>query len=156
VSRRVTFIDTSVLVEILHVPGKSQCHEEIAEQLRARIDARESMILPTAAIIETGNHIAQVADGGARRHLGESLAKMLRAAMADHPPWTLNGARWDGKLLALICDGARGSPPLPEMMSQKVGVGDVSILAEAEAYEARVASVSVAIWTLDAGLAAYA
>lgn len=36
-----------------------------------------------------------------------------------------------------------------------IGVGDVSILAEAEAYERRVANVAVSIWTLDAGLSAY-
>lgn len=155
-SRPVTFIDTSVLVEVLKVPGMCQHHVEITTQLRDRIGARESMILPTAAIIETGNHIAQVANGGARRLLGVALVKLLQAAIADNPPWTLNGASWDSELLSAICDGARGCPPLPEMLSQQVGVGDVSILAEAEAYEGRVASVSVAIWTLDAGLAAYA
>jgi hypothetical protein len=42
------------------------------------------------------------------------------------------------------------------MAVQRIGVGDVSILAEAEAYERRVANVVVAIWTLDAGLKAYA
>ncbi|HEX4344931.1 MAG TPA: hypothetical protein VHZ31_05165 [Solirubrobacteraceae bacterium] len=61
----MTFIDTSVLVEILKVPGKSQNHERVTAELRARVESQESMILPTAAIIETGNHIAQVDDGTA-------------------------------------------------------------------------------------------
>lgn len=155
-SRAVTFIDTSVLVEVLRVPGKSQRHQEVAAELRARVESRESMILPTAAIIETGNHIAQVADGALRRTLAVGLARLLEATVINTAPWTLNGARWDGDLLTAICGGARGCPPLPEMAAQKVGVGDVSILAEAEAYERRVANVEVSIWTLDAGLMAYA
>ena len=68
----------------------------------------------------------------------------------------LNGASWDAALVDAICDGARGCPPLPEMTAQKIGAGDVSILAEAEAYERRVAGVQVHVWTLDGGLAGYA
>jgi len=154
-SRRVTFIDTSVLLEILRVPGKSQRADEITVELRRRVAARESMILPTAAIIETGNHIAQVADGGTRRTLAAHLVGFLEATMATSAPWTLNGARWNADLLSAICNGARGCPPLPDMAVQGVGVGDVSILAEAEAYERRVANVDVSVWTLDAGLMAY-
>lgn len=151
----MTFIDTSVLVEVLKVPGKNRRHEEITAELRHRVESSESMILPTAAIIETGNHIAQVDDGGLRRSLAEGLARLLTATATDSAPWTLNGARWDGDLLAAICGGARGCPPLPDMAAQKIGVGDVSILAEAEAYGRRVANVAVSIWTLDAGLSAY-
>lgn len=152
----MTFIDTSVLVEVLKVPGKNQRYEEITAELRERLKSSESMILPTAAVIETGNHIAQLDDGGLRRNLAVGLARLLEATVTESAPWTLNGARWDGELLTAICGGARGCPPLPEMAAQKIGVGDVSILAEAEAYERRVANVAVSIWTLDAGLAAYA
>ncbi len=155
-STAVTFIDTSVLLEVLKVPGKSQQPEVITAELRARVEANESMVLPTAAIIETGNHIAQLPDGGSRRRLATGLASFLRAAIGRDHPWTLNGSRWDDALLGAICDGARGCPSLPDMASQGVGVGDVSILAEAEAYERRVANVRVSIWTLDRGLQAYA
>jgi hypothetical protein len=116
----------------------------------------EAMILPTAAIIETGNHIAQLPDGGSRRKFAAKLMHLLKATIAGTAPWALNGARWDGQLLQAICDGARACHPLHEMALQGVGAGDVSILAEAEAYERRVANVDVSIWTLDAGLLAYA
>ena len=155
-SAAVTFIDTSVLLEVLKVPGKSQQPDVIAAELLARVQAKESMVLPTAAIIETGNHIAQLPDGGARRRLAAGLSSFLRAAIGRDHPWTLNGARWDDALLGAICDGARGCLALPEMACQGVGVGDVSILAEAEAYERRVANVNVTIWTLDDGLRSYA
>jgi hypothetical protein len=154
--RTATFIDTSVLLEVLRVPGKSQQPEAIRAALGERVGTGESLLLPTAAIVETGNHIAQIADGNLRRKHAESLVNVLRATTHDDPPWVLNGASWDAALVDAICDGARGCPPLPEMASQKIGAGDVSILAEAEAYERRVAGVQVRIWTLDGGLAAYA
>jgi hypothetical protein len=84
------------------------------------------------------------------------LVTILRSTTRYDPPWVLNGASWDAGLVNAICDGARGCPSLPEMALQKIGAGDVSILAEAEAYERRVAGVQVRIWTLDEALAAYA
>lgn len=154
--RVVTFLDTSVLVEVLRVPGKTQRHDEVAAELRERVAAGESLILPTATIVETGNHIAQVAGGAERRSAAERFTTVLEATVAGKVPWTLNGSRWDGELLAAICRGTRGCPPLPEMASQGIGAGDVSILAEAEAYGARVAHVEVRVWTLEHALRAYA
>lgn len=151
-----TFIDTSILLEVLRVPGKSQRPDAVRAELGERVDTGEALLLPTATIIETGNHIAQVDDGRLRRSCAEGLAGVLRATTREEPPWVLNGASWDRALVQAICDGARGCPPLPDMATQGVGAGDVSILAEAEAYERRVANVRVRIWTLDAGLAAYA
>lgn len=154
--RVVTFVDTSVLVEVLRVPGKHQRATETIAELRTRTDAGESMILPAAAIIETGNHIAQLADGGERRSTAERFSKVLQATIDGVTPWTLNGASWDGELLKSICEGARGCPPLPDMASQGIGAGDVSILAEAAAYAERVAHVDVCIWTLEHALSAWA
>jgi len=153
---KVVFLDTSVLLEVLRVPGKSQQPDAVADELRSRVAAGESLLLPTAAIVETGNHIAQLSDGTARRSRADALCTFLRATVAGDAPWALNAAIWDAELLAAVCDGARGCPPLTDMASQGIGLGDVSILAEAEAFERRVAHVAIEIWTLDAGLAAYA
>ncbi len=155
-TRIVTFVDTSVLVEVLRVPGKHQRADKVVHELRTRTEAGQSMILPSAAIIETGNHIAQVRDGTERRTAAERFSKVLEATINGSLPWTLNGARWDGSMLTSICQGARGCPPLPDMASQGIGAGDVSILAEAEAYAGRVAHVEVRIWTLENALRAWA
>lgn len=155
-SRVVTFVDTSVLVEVLAVPGKSQAARETRDELRRRTAAGQSLILPTATIIETGNHIAQVADGGMRRRAAEALSTLLERTIAGSAPWTLNGTPWDERLLAAICRGVGDAPSLVEMASQGVGVGDVSILAEADAYAQRVAHVDIRIWTLDGALSAWA
>jgi len=150
-----TFVDTSVLCEFLAVPGKSQRPDEIRQELRERVAARESLLLPVATIIETGNHIAQLG-GGPARTCAMRLAHLLRMTAAGEAPWELHGITWNGELLNGMCDGVRGALPLEDMAMQGVGTGDVSILAEAEAYRRRVAHVDVRIWTLDAGLAAYA
>lgn len=154
--RVVTFLDTSVLVEVLRVPGKSQRPDEVTAELRERVAAGETLILPAATVVETGNHIAQVGEGGARRGAAERFTTVLEATVAGEAPWALNGSRWDGELLAAICRGTRGCPPLPDMASQGIGAGDVSILAEAEAYARRVAHVDVRVWTLEHALRAYA
>ncbi|MCP9490642.1 MAG: hypothetical protein MSC31_12300 [Solirubrobacteraceae bacterium MAG38_C4-C5] len=154
--RKAVFLDTSVLCELLRVPGKCQRPDEVRVDVTRRVDAGETLLLPTAAIIETGNHIAQLADGHARRRCAHGLVNVLQATAQQDPPWVLNGARWDVELIGALCNGARGCPPLPDMASQRVGAGDVSILAEAEAYERRAAHVAVEIWTFDQGLGAYA
>ena len=156
-ARTVTFIDTSILTEILAVPGKSQQPEAVQNELRQRVDDGEMLVLPTAAIIETGNHIGQLPDGGQRRQCAERLDRFLRAIADDQAPWTLHGSAWDADFLRRLCDGDGRRPSLVDLATQRVGVGDVSILGEVDAYRARVArSVAVGVWTTDAGLEAYA
>lgn len=153
---KAVFLDTSVLCELLRVPGKSQRPDEVVADITRRVEAGETLLLPTAAIIETGNHIAQLPDGHARRRCAEGLVRVLRSTADQAAPWVLNGARWDSGLIRALCNGARGCAPLPDMALQGVGAGDVSILAEAEAYARRAAHVAIEIWTFDQGLAAYA
>lgn len=46
----VTFVDTSILTEILAVPGKSQDVAGTKGQLADRVVTGETLVLPTAAI----------------------------------------------------------------------------------------------------------
>lgn len=155
-SRTVTFIDTSVLVEVLRVPGKSQQPAEVTAELRARTGAGESMILPTATIIETGNHIAKVGDGTARRTVAERFAKVLEATIAGDVPWALNGARWDEGLLAAICRGTRGCPPLPDMATQGHRGGRRLDPRRGGGLRGAGGPRRRAVWTLEHALSAYA
>lgn len=155
-TRAVVFIDTSVLVEVLGVPGKSQRSAQIRQELSDRHAAGEQLVLPAAAIVETGNHIAQLPNGDDRRRYASSLARILEQAVAKEAPWVLHGASWDEPLVRAICDGPGGCPALGDMASQRIGAGDVSILAEADAYRSRVTHVRVTVWTLEAALASYA
>src|SRR5919197_648167 len=105
--RRVEFVDTSILVEILNVPGMNSSRARVLAQFdRRRKDRSVSLILPTAAVIETGNHIHHIPDGFARRKCAEAFAGTLRLTAANQAPWTLHGSHWDAAFLEAICSGS--------------------------------------------------
>lgn len=45
--KRVTFIDTSVLCELVQVPGKSQRPDDVAAEFRRRVQNGEGFVLPS-------------------------------------------------------------------------------------------------------------
>ena len=61
--KAVCLIDTTVFVEILNIPGMAGDNTRILRELEAKIQDHESLFLPMATILETGNHIAQNGDG---------------------------------------------------------------------------------------------
>ncbi|MGH9181685.1 MAG: hypothetical protein ACRDY5_08225, partial [Acidimicrobiales bacterium] len=83
----LTFVDTSVLCELLQVPGKSSPARgaEVAAEADRRQQAGERFVIPITAVIETGNHIAQ-ADGN-RYEVAGRLVGLLQMALADDSPW---------------------------------------------------------------------
>lgn len=52
--RTVQFIDTSVLLEFLDVPGHNGRHAEITAEMERRIAHNVTFVLPVTTIIETG------------------------------------------------------------------------------------------------------
>jgi len=155
--REVRFVDTSVLCNLLPVPGKCQDREAVVTEVRAVTQRSDiQLVLPVAAVIETGNHIAQLADGSQRRDCARRFAKVLNGVVGGELPWVLHSVPWDAQLIQLICDGPGEVPNLADMASAQVGAGDVSILAECHLYAERTSNVLVTVWTYDQGLAAYA
>ena len=59
----VHLVDTSVLVELLDIPGRNNRHEEAKQEYKELEKNGDSFVLPMAAILETGNHIAHISDG---------------------------------------------------------------------------------------------
>ena len=57
----VRFIDTSVMANMLKIPGTCNAAESVQEEFKQVIEAKEVLILTIATIIETGNHIAHSA-----------------------------------------------------------------------------------------------
>lgn len=113
------------------------------------------MILPTAAVIETGNHIHHLADGTRRRESAAAFAELLDLSARGEAPWVLHGATWDGGLLQRIRVGCRIGIDLVEHATRGrngLGTGDLSVLAERDVYrEQRVdpSSVEVRVWCVD-------
>jgi hypothetical protein len=150
------FIDTSILCNLLPVPGRDQSKEEVREEFRQLKNSRTSFVLPVTTIIETGNHIAQLSDGHERRTAADTLTKMIKLMTEGKAPWRLHSYHWDSSFLRLLVEGVDGGPTLVEQAMAQVGCGDLCILAERRIFADRTGLRDVTVWTLDQQLAAYA
>lgn len=149
----VTFLDTSVLVCIVQVPGMED--PEVLQEFRDRVEAGEQFLLSTTAIIETGNHIEQ--SRGARRSAAERMNGLIRAAASGEVPFVLHEVAWDKAFLHDLMDGSALRPSFVDASGDgRLGAGDLAILVERDHYIASSSRThdDVKIWTLDANLAA--
>jgi hypothetical protein len=136
VTREVVFIDSSILCNLVPVPGRDQDAASVREEMSGRLRARQQFILPITAVIETGNFIAQVADGHARRG----------AAMHD--------VAWNRSFLERFLRGADTGADYVRHAVSRLGAGDLCVLTEREHYRTRT-GVAAQIWSLDSGLSAH-
>lgn len=154
--QRAVFIDTSVLVNLLKVPGKNQQALKAAQDFMAlQEDSGVQFVLPVTAVIETGNHIAQLANGDTRRKIAETFGEVLELVTKSESPWVLHDFEWGEAFLDSFLNGAGTGQPWPELAQARLGGGDLSILVEAEMYRARL-GIDYEIWTYDDGLRSYA
>jgi len=86
----ICLIDTSIFLEILNVPHKASQSELILQELKEKIEAGESLFLPMATILETGNHIAKdkKVDGNQRRTCAEKFVNQVTQALEGKSPFT--------------------------------------------------------------------
>ncbi|GAA2994732.1 hypothetical protein [Streptosporangium longisporum] len=145
------FVDTSVLCNLLDIPGKNQDHQPVIDQLKKKRQECD-LILPITAVIETGNHIAQLADGQLRRQHADKLSDLLKLVVTNQAPWVLHTVEWGENFLRSLLAGAGTGTTFADHVMVKLGLGDLCILTERELYRARVVNVEVGIWTLDAQL----
>ncbi len=153
---QVLFVDTSILCDLLKVPGKCQRHDEVRDELQSLEDSGIQLVLPIASVIETGNHIAQAKDGHGRHASAEAFVRLLRLTARGDAPWVLHSVAWDARMLDLLCHGPGQIGTFVEMAGAGIlGAGDIAILAECELYSSRTAGVQVSVWTHDERLASY-
>ena len=152
---RVVFVDTSVLDEILEVPGKCQRPTEIKEEFAARVRRNETLVIPASALIEAGNHVAQA--GGDRRGAAVRYAELLQQLVLQSAPWRANSLQVDLDFLTAVRDGAGTGQSLTDLLANRqLGGGDLGILVEAAQFARASYGFTVEIWTLDTTLAGYA
>jgi hypothetical protein len=148
----IGLVDTSIFCEIVPVPGRSQRREETLAELECYIRENVTLLLPIATILETGNHIAHIPDGGQRRHTALTFAKLVQQALdnVEGPaPWTVP----QPLLAPEDLQGYLGE--FPDCAMQEIGLGDLSIIKEYER-QCRLHQVRrVFIWSVDRHLAAY-
>ena len=154
--RRVVFLDSSVLLNFLEVPRKSSQREEVLRRFAElrKPEAKALLVIPIAAVVEVGNHLAQL-HRDERVKPCEAFGKLLRMAIEGRVPFVLSGAGWDGDFLTRLIEGPTPDRRMDVLCQRGVGAGDASILLEVEHYRDRVdvgSSTPCEIWTYDVGL----
>ena len=155
--KKVLIIDTSILCVYLKVPGKDTCgsdkdrwnKQRVDDLLKKEIQKSTTFVLPLAAIIETGNHIAQAVTEH-RYKIAQDLAEIILKTAKEETPWaafTEQSVLWDIQGLKNL------AVEWPELAAQKISIGDATIKSVADYYAKT--GLEVEILTGDAGLKAY-
>jgi hypothetical protein len=84
--RTVCILDSSVLDEVLAVPGKSGEHTTAADDLLQKAKNGELLVLAWPVLVEVGGHIAHCRDGTGRRKLAEAFAELVKKALEGRGP----------------------------------------------------------------------
>ena len=149
---KVTLIDTSILCELLQVPGKSEPTRkaEMWDEVDVRSDEGERMVLPVTALIETGNHIVQC--GGDRHVVAKRLVDFLQLVLQADSPFLVPELDFGRQFVAALAGGASTGLTLAQLAAEKVGTGDVAILVQRDQLLAGGDFDAVEVWTLDQGL----
>jgi hypothetical protein len=147
-SETIVIIDTSVFVEILAVPGKSQAVEEIRAELGGWIESDAALLLPMAVIIETGNHIAQVSNGGKRRRAAKGFVERVQEALDGESPFEPTPSFDVDALREWL-------PSFVQRATAGIGMADASLIELWEQQRALNPARRVLIWSLDDDLSSY-
>lgn len=83
----IVLLDTSIYMNVLDIPGWNQHRGTVLADFATKIDNSDIFLLPMAAIWETGNHIARLADGATRRKYAELLVKDVHLAITGQHPY---------------------------------------------------------------------
>ncbi len=154
--KKILILDTSILCTWLRVNGKETCgpdnnrwdYNRVDEKIKNEIKQDTILVLPLAAIIETGNHIAQCC--GDRFVLATNFTDFIKSAAEEATPWaafTHQSDLWNKEGLKNLADRWK------ETAVSGQSLGDASIVDVAN-YYAEAGNV-VEILTGDQGLKSY-
>ncbi len=144
----VAIVDTSIFCNILNIPQRNGERSQIMKELEQFLEEETTLLLPMAVVYETGNHIAQLSDGGNRRWFAEFFVEQVKKAMTGEAPWQvmqLPTTEEVGEWLSGFPDSAMGG----------AGMGDLSIIREWEKFKGKIPNRRVFIWSLDSDLQGY-
>lgn len=144
----ICLIDTSIFVEILNVPNLAASHAQILGSLKKKIAAKESLFLPLATILETGNHIAQNGSGAIKRKIAGAFIDQVRLALQGHSPFSPVSCQSFARMQDWLAE-------FPDFAMRKESFGDLSIIQDWQKICAINRTHRVYIWSLDRHLAAY-
>lgn len=141
-------VDTSVFCNILHVPGRSQHSDRAVSELEEYVSSEYSLLLPLATIYESGNHIAQAANGDRRRQVAKRFCTHVRAACTGEAYWSPTPIHAGDDLVEWLSD-------FPDQAMRGVGMADLSIVKIFEEQCRLHPGRRVFIWSYDDDLLGY-
>jgi len=144
----ICLVDTTVFVEILRVPGMDSHHADVVAELEDRLTRQESLFLPMATILETGNHIGQHGDGRERRTCAQRFVHQVESALNGQSPFKPINFLEAEQLQAWLAE-------FPDHAARGSGLGDLSIIHDWQRLCEQNPQRRVTIWSLDQHLAGY-
>ena len=141
-------IDTSVMLEILNVPGKAQVHDTVMDEFKKKADAGCSFFIPLATILESGNHIAQNGDGRQRLSCAKNFVELIEKSLDGESPFMLLKFFDQDDLRKWLQE-------FPVSASRKESFGDFSIQKDLVRLHELSPREDISIWTLDGHLNSY-
>ncbi|NBC32202.1 MAG: hypothetical protein GVY13_05945 [Alphaproteobacteria bacterium] len=146
--RTIAIVDTSILLNVLNVPGHNQNHRDVIQQLARFTENRFNLLLPIASIIETGNHIAKLPEGRHRRTYAEVFVKQVRQALRGKAPWQPIQPPTVEIIDAWLDD-------FPEHAMRRISIADFSIIQQWKMKCGQHPHDRVFIWAADDDLSGY-
>lgn len=139
--KAVAIVDTSIFCNILNIPNMNSSRNEVMDEFEKLIKDDTSFLLPMAAVYETGNHIAQLSDGGNRRRFAEVFVKQVEKAINGDAPWQIIRVPTLEEIGIWLDE-------FPDRAMRNVSMGDLSIIKEWEKAKKRTPHLRVFIWSL--------
>lgn len=156
--RRVELLDTSVMLNILGIPGKAGQKVEVEAEFERRRMLGTEFILPIAAVVEVGVHIERLNDGYERRTSAQRLAEVIRRSLDRDVPWSFDASVWSEELLRRLIEPAGELPRglVESLATGHLQMGDLLIVGEFLRRRENVDRkyVDVDVWTFDRKLEA--
>lgn len=153
----IVLLDTSVYLNVLDVPDNNQHRDEIFREFGKRLKQDDHFLLPMATIWETGNHIADLDNGGSRYRFGKLLVDQVTAAVNGDAPYRPTHFPEQQEFLEWLADFPQYAKRSKSAKKVREGVSlsDLTIIKEWERTRRLNPMRQVLIWSLDADLAGY-
>lgn len=144
----VRLIDTSIMLNLLGVPKRCNDKDQVQEELKKALQNNDTLILPVATIIETGNAIAQIS-GNKRHDIAEKFALYLSKTAEGNAPWSCDSTEVAREDLLYYANNYATSA------DAGVGMGDLSIIRTYEKCKESLVVGRIMIWSTDGHLSSY-
>lgn len=144
----ICLIDTSIFLEILDVPMKATNHEHVLLELQRKIENRDTLFLPMATILETGNHIAQNGDGGQRRICAINFVSQVSKALNGQSPFKPISFLEEEQLQQWLLE-------FPDYAMIGNSLGDLSIIHDFQRFCRQSPRREIYIWSQDSHLSSF-